>query len=218
MKKLNLIAFILLFFDKVKERNERKELAKLNIEILPIGENPNSRYNYAEFKTIAPGSFRSGIMYGKFPVMIDVVANGANYVVSGEKYVVTSKYSEDGRNQIVLESPGKKIQYDTVIRFIKSSPAEHMYFLNGKYVFTREFTPSMSGGNPKDYVKREINHWNDLIFIEEKVYSNWLKIAKSLIKAMEDEIGKILVEDIYYDYLTREKKNEIYYSAIEKLP
>lgn len=218
MKKLNLIAFIFLFFDKIKEMKKRNELARLNIEILPIGENPNSRYNYAEFKTIIPGSFRSGIMYGKFPVMIDVVANGEDYVVSGEKYVVTSKYSKDGRNQIVLESPGKKIQYDTVIRFIKGSPAEHMYFLNGKYVFTREFTPSMSGGNPKDYVKREINHWDDFIFIEEKVYSNWLEIAKPLIKAMEAEVGKTLVEDIYYDYLTREKKNEIYYSAIEKLP
>jgi hypothetical protein len=212
MKTFNFFTSLFSFF------NTKKIGTKLdNIEILPIEKCSNSRYNYAECKTIVPGLFRSGIMYGQFPVMIDVIANGSKFVVSGRKEVVTSKYSKDGSNQIVLESPGKRTKYDTVIRFIKDSPAEHMYFLNGKYVLTREFTPSMNGGTPKDYIKRRINRWDDFIFVGEKVYSNKLEISKPLIKAMEDVIGKTLVDDIYYNYLTDEVKDEIYYAAKRKL-
>jgi len=216
--------------DKIKENWKQEKIDKrrkeLNIEIIPEGKWLNSRFDYAEAGIHGEEeiikSQRFGALYGTFPVFVGAFPKGSAYVVTGKETSFTSNREliiKSGGNpengmQLIEVSPGKKIEYDAVIRFVGENPAEHMYFLNREYLFTREFTPSMGGGKPKDYVeyyktKHGVNFWRDVLFVKGIATYNKLEIAKPLIEEMEEEIGRIIVDKKYYDSLSEEQDQKI---------
>ena len=226
----NLINKIKEFFENRRIEKENMETEqrreKENIVIAPAGKWFNDKYNYAEGgingekETIE--SMRFGSQYGDYPIMLDVFPRGSAYVTSGRKEVVTSKNSPDGLNRIVLENPGKKIEYDAVIRYLEESPVEHQYFLNGDYVFTRKFTPSMGGGNPLDIIVNP-TFSEDLVFSNSKPYYNRIEIARSLIEEMEKEVGRKIVDEKYYGGINAKEvytivKREIFEFLPKKIP
>lgn len=213
-------------FKKYTDESHKKQYEDIFIKILPTGKWCNSRDDYIELKGVEESAeLQKSVKYGmqdaselsKYFIKLKTFTNGEkSYVISGRKEIVTSKGNPDGRLHSVVENPGHKIEYDTVLKFLDESPIESMFFLNENYIFIRFGSPSMCGFKPKDLIQDPTHHKDsvgDSFIVHSGNYSsyNQLELAKPLIKTMEQIIGKTIVNDKYFGYI---EKKDIYNTKI----